>query len=179
MNINDLVFIDNLPSLDLHGLTRTEANLYINDFINENIKLKNSFILIIHGIGKNILKAQTKETLSKNKNVLYGILDEAFSEIGKPYKMYVNNRKALAYITKSLDSLNIENEFLREEKVTNDNIELLMQAFYNPKLDEIVEESDLVNSLMDVITKTLNTLNEDDFIDEDYNTSKTNAEFIS
>ena len=70
MNINDLVFIDNLPSLDLHGLTRTEANLYINDFINENIKLKNTFILIIHGIGKNILKAQTKETLSKNKNVL-------------------------------------------------------------------------------------------------------------
>lgn len=119
------------------------------------------------------------EDFNKNKNVLYGILDEAFSEIGKPYKMYVNNRKALAYITKTLDSLNIENEFLREEKVTNDNIELLMQAFYNPKLDEIVEESDLVNSLMDVITKTLNTLNEEDFIDEDYNTSKTNAEFIS
>ncbi len=70
MNINDIIFIDNLPKLDLHGFTKDEANVLINDFINDNIKLKNEFIIIVHGIGSGILRLQTKETLSKNKNVL-------------------------------------------------------------------------------------------------------------
>ena len=47
-----------------------------------------------------------------------------------------------------------------------------MQAFYNPKLDEIVEEADLVNNLMDVITKTLNQLKEEDFVEEDYDNNE-------
>ena len=70
MNINDIIFIDNLPKLDLHGLTKNEANVYINDFIKDNIKLKNEFVVIIHGIGSGILRCQTKETLQNNKNVL-------------------------------------------------------------------------------------------------------------
>ena len=69
-NINDIIFIENLPKLDLHGLTKDIANVYINDFINDNIKLKNEFIVIVHGIGSGALRLQTKETLSKNKNVL-------------------------------------------------------------------------------------------------------------
>lgn len=70
MNIDDILFIDNLPKLDLHGFTSSEANVLINDFIKENIKLKNEFIIIVHGIGSGILRLQTKESLSKNKNVL-------------------------------------------------------------------------------------------------------------
>ena len=70
MNINDIIFIENLPKLDLHGFTKDIANVYINDFINDNIKLKNEFIVIIHGIGSGALRTQTKETLTKNKNVL-------------------------------------------------------------------------------------------------------------
>lgn len=70
MNIDDIIFIDNLPKLDLHGFTREEANIFINDFIKDNIKLKNEFIVIIHGIGKGLLRVQTKETLSSNKNVI-------------------------------------------------------------------------------------------------------------
>ena len=69
-NINNIIFIDNLPKLDLHGLTKDIANVYINDFINDNLKLKNEFIVIVHGIGSGALRLQTKETLSKNKNVL-------------------------------------------------------------------------------------------------------------
>lgn len=107
------------------------------------------------------------ESFYHNKNMLYGILDEAFNEIGKPYKMYINNRLALAYLHKTLDALNIENVFLREEKDTNDNIDLLMSSLYRPGEDEIIEEQDIISSLMDVITKTLNTLNEEDFIDQD------------
>ncbi len=70
MNLNDIIFIDNLPSLDLHGFDRETARVAINDFINDNIKLKNKFIVIIHGIGSGILKDTTHLTLKKNKSVL-------------------------------------------------------------------------------------------------------------
>ena len=70
MNLNDIIFIDNLPSLDLHGFDRETARVAINDFINDNIKLKNKFIVIIHGIGSGILKDTTHLNLKKNKNVL-------------------------------------------------------------------------------------------------------------
>lgn len=68
--LNSVIFIDNLPRLDLHGFDRDTARLYINDFIKENQKLKNEFVLIIHGIGSGIIKDETIKTLSKNKNVV-------------------------------------------------------------------------------------------------------------
>ena len=70
MNLNNLIFIDNLPSLDLHGFDRETARVAINDFINDNIKMKNKFIVIILGIGSGILKTTTQKTLSNNKNVI-------------------------------------------------------------------------------------------------------------
>lgn len=70
MNLNDLIFIDSLPSLDLHGFDRETARVAINDFINDNIKMKNKFIVIIHGIGSGILKETTQSVLSKNKKVI-------------------------------------------------------------------------------------------------------------
>ena len=70
MNLNSVIFIDNLPSLDLHGFDRETARVAINDFINDNIKMKNKFIVIIHGIGSGVLKETTKLVLSHNKKVL-------------------------------------------------------------------------------------------------------------
>lgn len=70
MNLNDLIFIDSLPSLDLHGFDRETARVAINDFVNDNIKMKNKFIVIIHGIGSGILKETTQSVLSKNKKVI-------------------------------------------------------------------------------------------------------------
>ena len=70
MNLNDLLFIDNLPTLDLHGFDRDTARVIINDFINDNKKLKNNFIVIIHGIGSGILKSVTQDTLKKNKYII-------------------------------------------------------------------------------------------------------------
>lgn len=64
-NLSEVIFIDNLPKIDLHGLDRYTAGVVINDFINENIKLKNNVILIIHGKGSGILKNVTSETLKK------------------------------------------------------------------------------------------------------------------
>lgn len=70
MKINDIIFIDNLNSLDLHGYDRITANLLISDFIKENLILKNEFIVIIHGIGSGVLRNTTQEVLRKNKNVI-------------------------------------------------------------------------------------------------------------
>lgn len=70
MNLNDLIFIDNLPSLDLHGFDRETARVAINDFINDNIKMKNKFVVIIHGIGSGVLKKTTQSVLIHNKKVI-------------------------------------------------------------------------------------------------------------
>jgi DNA mismatch repair protein MutS2 len=58
-----------LPSLDLHGYDRETARVAINDFIRDNIKMKNDKIIIVHGKGTGVLRKTTHETLSKNKNV--------------------------------------------------------------------------------------------------------------
>jgi len=70
MKLNEVIFIDNLPKLDLHGLDREIARVMINDFINDNIKMRNEIILIVHGIGTGILKNTTQEVLNKNRNVV-------------------------------------------------------------------------------------------------------------
>lgn len=70
MNLNDIIFINNLPTLDLHGFDRQTAKVAIDDFINDNIKMKNSFIVIVHGIGSGILKDTTQKSLAINKKVI-------------------------------------------------------------------------------------------------------------
>jgi Uncharacterized protein conserved in bacteria len=69
MTLDNLIFTDSLPKLDLHGLDRETARVCINDFIKENKKLKNSFILIVHGIGSGVLKKTTFEVLKQSKLV--------------------------------------------------------------------------------------------------------------
>lgn len=59
----------NLPTLDLHGIDRDYARILINDFINDNYNIKNTKVVIIHGIGTGIIRKTTQETLKKNKLV--------------------------------------------------------------------------------------------------------------
>ncbi|MEG2322513.1 MAG: Smr/MutS family protein [Bacilli bacterium] len=70
MNLNEVLFIDNLPTLDLHGFEEATAIVLINDFINDNFIMKNKILVIIHGIKGTVLKSATKNTLTKNKKVL-------------------------------------------------------------------------------------------------------------
>lgn len=62
-------FIDFLPSIDLHGMDRVCARIKTEEFINDNIKLKNNKIVIVHGKGEGILKDEVYKTLKINKNV--------------------------------------------------------------------------------------------------------------
>ncbi|MBR3198395.1 MAG: Smr/MutS family protein [Bacilli bacterium] len=79
MEINEVVFPDSLPKLDLHGYDRETARVAINDFIADNIKMGNEIITIVHGIGSGIIKETTHKTLTNNKKVI-------------DFKSFYNNR---------------------------------------------------------------------------------------
>ena len=70
MELKDVIFTDNLRKIDLHGYDRETARVEVEDFIKENIKLKNEIFIIIHGKGNGILRKTVHETLKKNKKVL-------------------------------------------------------------------------------------------------------------
>ena len=64
------IFLNRYPHVDLHGLDRDSARMVTNDFVLENVFLKNEMIVIIHGIGTGIVKKEVHEALRVNKNVL-------------------------------------------------------------------------------------------------------------
>ena len=78
MKLDEVIFIDSFPSIDLHGLDRDTARVKVLEFINDNIKMKRDIICIVHGIGSGIIKNEVHNTLKRNKNVL-------------EYKLFFNN----------------------------------------------------------------------------------------
>lgn len=63
------MFSSNSPVLNLHGETRDTCVFLVQDFINDNVKLKNEYIGIIHGRSSNILKNEVHKILKINKYV--------------------------------------------------------------------------------------------------------------
>ncbi len=63
------------PKLDLHGEYTTTAYTVIHEFIKDNIKLKNEFIVLIHGKGTGKLKKEVHYILDHEKKVLSYQLD--------------------------------------------------------------------------------------------------------
>ncbi len=58
------------PRLDLHGEIVAMARVLVNQFINDNKKLKNEYIIIIHGKSTNILTEEVHKVLKSNKDVI-------------------------------------------------------------------------------------------------------------
>lgn len=56
----------NLPTLDLHGEPRDIAVILVKEFIEDYYQLKKSPIIVVHGIGKSILKEAVHQELKKN-----------------------------------------------------------------------------------------------------------------
>lgn len=67
--IDSYFLYKNLPTLDLHGQDRYSAVLLTKEFINDNIKLGNKLIIIVHGIGEGILKGEIHKSLKTNRKV--------------------------------------------------------------------------------------------------------------
>lgn len=70
MSLDNVIFLDQYPKIDLHGYDRETARVAINDFIRDNYKLKQEIFVIIHGIGSGILRKTTNDTLKQNKKVI-------------------------------------------------------------------------------------------------------------
>ena len=69
-DLNSVIFVDSYPKLDLHGYDSETARVAIEDFIVDNIKMKNEIIVTI--------KKVTHDVLKNNKNII-------------EYKTYYNN----------------------------------------------------------------------------------------
>jgi len=58
------------PRLDLHGEETALVYALVNEFINDNWKMGNKEIVIIHGKSTNILTKEVHNVLKENKKVL-------------------------------------------------------------------------------------------------------------
>lgn len=58
-----------MRSIDLHGIDRDYAKILVKDFIQDSITMKEEYVLIIHGIGKGIVKKAVYEELKRNPAV--------------------------------------------------------------------------------------------------------------
>lgn len=70
MTLDEVIYPDSLPKLDLHGYDRDSARIAIVDFVNKNYKMNRPIFCIIHGIGSGILYHTTQETLKTEKRVI-------------------------------------------------------------------------------------------------------------
>lgn len=57
------------PCLDLHGEIEAMVEALINEFINDNVKMHNEIVVIIHGKSTGILTKRTHEVLKNHKKV--------------------------------------------------------------------------------------------------------------
>lgn len=64
------IFLNRYPTIDLHGFDKDSARVAVNDFVDENVFLKQEMIVIIHGIGTGIVKKEVHDTLRANKKVI-------------------------------------------------------------------------------------------------------------
>jgi len=70
MELKEVIFTNDLPSIDLHGLDRDTARVKVLEFIKDNKILKNDIICIVHGVGSGIVKNEVHTTLRKSKDVI-------------------------------------------------------------------------------------------------------------
>ena len=78
MKLDEVIYLDNLPSIDLHGLDRDTARVKVIEFINDNRIMKNEIVCIVHGVGSGIVKNEIHKYLKNNKLI-------------EDYKLFYNN----------------------------------------------------------------------------------------
>ncbi len=68
--LNEVIFTERYPKLDLHGYDRDTARVATDDFVKDNYIMGNEIFVIIHGIGSGILKDEVHLTLKRNPFVV-------------------------------------------------------------------------------------------------------------
>ncbi len=67
--------ISHYPSIDLHGEFAATAYTVVTGFITDHVKLKDPYVVIIHGKGSGKLKEEVHHILAHDKRVLGYHLD--------------------------------------------------------------------------------------------------------
>lgn len=70
MTLNDVIFIESLPKLDLHGYDRQTAVVELRDFIRDQVKLKQEVVVVVHGIGSGVIYDVCQRELKQHKKVV-------------------------------------------------------------------------------------------------------------
>ena len=60
------MFYNNVPKLDLHGQDRITASIYTKEFIKDNYNLYQEKIMIVHGVGRGIIRKTVHNILRKH-----------------------------------------------------------------------------------------------------------------
>ena len=61
--------LNKYPKIDVHGETTETVVFVVQDFIKDNYKMKNKYIVVIHGEGSGALKRKVHEILKQDKLV--------------------------------------------------------------------------------------------------------------
>lgn len=61
--------LNKYPKLDVHGETTDTVVFTVNDFINDHYKMKNKYVVIVHGKGTGLLRKKVHAVLKENKKV--------------------------------------------------------------------------------------------------------------
>lgn len=67
--------LNKYPKIDVHGETTETVVFVVQDFIKDNYKMKNKYIVVIHGKGSGALKRKVHEILKQDKLVANFELD--------------------------------------------------------------------------------------------------------
>jgi len=67
--------LNKYPKIDVHGETTETVVFVVHDFIKDNYKMKNKYIVVIHGKGSGALKRKVHEILNQDKLVANFELD--------------------------------------------------------------------------------------------------------
>jgi len=129
--------------------------------------------------GKSYFKYITSEP-KDYKNCIWGILYEAFTNVGLPTKMYINDRVIYHDVVKTLEAFKMEVEFKKESINVNESINQFISTMYQSTHDEIYEEREALEILMDTIAKVMNSMSMEDYSDmEDIDNDTDTDTFVS
>lgn len=65
-----MIITHKTPTLDLHGEISSMVEVLVNEFIQDNYKMKNKILVIVHGKSSNILRNEVHRVLKNNNYVL-------------------------------------------------------------------------------------------------------------
>lgn len=117
------------------------------------------------------------DTPKEYKSCMFGILYDVFSKVGVPTKIIYNDRIIYSILYQTVNALNIEQEFLREKRNVDANLNDLIARVYTQADKQVVENREVVELLMDTISSCINELNE--YPDEDYLDENNEFSFVS